>query len=351
VYPALAVVDALGKMTDILWVGATGGLEARLVERAGLPFESVPAAGLHGVGWRTLPGNLAAMARGIRAARRILSDFEPDVLFFTGGFVGGPVAWAGRHIPSVTLVPDIEPALSQRMIGRLADRICVSTEASLDHYRRREKLVVTGYPSRFAGRAWPVAEARQRLGLSDDRPVVLVVGGSTGARSINRAVWAGLPGLLAAAQLVHLVGERDWAEAQPHIAALTTEQAAHYHPFAYLHDEMGWALAAADLAVSRAGASAIGDYPLFGLPAVLVPYPHAWRYQRTNAAYLAKRGAAITIDDQRLNYELPAAVVELLGDGPRLMAMAEAARRLARPDAAERIAVVLRQTAGQAGAP
>ena len=346
----MAVVAALGKMTDIRWVGATGGIEARMVERAGLVFDSVPAAGLHGVGWRHLPGNALAMARGVWAAGRILRQFDPDVLFFTGGFVGGPVAWAGRDRPSVTFVPDIEPALSQRMIGRLADRICVSTEDSLAFYRQPAQVVVTGYPSRFAGRDWPAEEAHRQLGLSNDLPVVLVVGGSTGARSINRAVWSVLPNLLGDTQIVHLVGARDWAEAQPVIAGLDPELARHYRPYAYLDDEMGWALAAADLAVSRAGASALGDFPLFGLPAILVPYPHAWRYQRTNAAYLRQHGAAVLLEDGRLAEELLSQVEALLADPARLERMARASRSLARPDAAEQIAQVLRQTARRGGA-
>ena len=120
VYPALAVVHALGNNADVLWVGGEGGMEGDLVPRTGLDYASIPAAGLHGVGLRSLPGTLWKLGRGVGAARKILRSFQPDVLFFTGGFVGIPVAVAGRNIPQALYVPDIEPGLAARWISRRA---------------------------------------------------------------------------------------------------------------------------------------------------------------------------------------------------------------------------------------
>src|SRR5512141_1640290 len=133
VYPALAVLQALSAKhpgVETLWVGGEGGMEAELVKRAGIPFTSIPAAGLHGVGLRTLPRNLLQLARGTAAARRILSDFHPDVLFFTGGFVAGPLAFAahtrprsaGGAVPTLVYVPDIEPGMALRSLAQFADR-------------------------------------------------------------------------------------------------------------------------------------------------------------------------------------------------------------------------------------
>ena len=142
---------------------------------------------------------------------------------------------------------------------------------------------MTGYPTRPELAEWPgrKVEARQKLGITSDRLVLFVFGGSKGACSINRAVSAILPQLLAELELVHITGTLDWDEIQQIAKSLATGQVEHYHPFPYLHEDMGAALAAADLVVSRAGASTLGEYPLFGLPAILVPYPYAWRTKRS----------------------------------------------------------------------
>lgn len=347
-YPALAVVGALGERADVLWVGGQGGMEERLVRRAGLPFEAIPAAGLHGVGLAALPGNLLQLARGTVAVSGVLREFRPDVLFFTGGYVGGPVAAAGLRAPKVTFVPDVEPALALRWISRVADRVCVTTDESPRYYRRVEKVTVTGYPSRFEEDRPDMESGRRALGLGMDLPVVLVLGGSRGARSINRALWEGLDPLLGRAQVLHLTGERDWPEVDTVRQRLSSGLAARYKPHAYLHDEMGQALAAADLVVSRAGASALGEYPLFELPSILVPYPHAWRYQRTNAAFLAGRGAAIVLDDDELDRELLPTVRSLLKDEARRAEMGRAAAGLAREGAAKAVAEELLRVGGKA---
>jgi UDP-N-acetylglucosamine--N-acetylmuramyl-(pentapeptide) pyrophosphoryl-undecaprenol N-acetylglucosamine transferase len=179
---------------------------------------------------------------------------------------------------------------------------------------------------------------------------VLVTGGSRGARSLNRAVIAALPDWLRNFAVIHLSGELDWPEVAQAQAALPAEARAHYFAVPYLH-EMGQALAAADLVVSRAGASALGEYPLFGLPAVLVPYPHAWRYQQVNADTLVRRGAALRLNDEDLPARLAAEVRGLLSDPARLAAMRAAAQAAATPEAAAHIARLLMQLAGAAEGP
>lgn len=324
-------------------------MEASLVRRAGIAFEAIPAAGLHGVGLRALPGNLWQLARGVAEARRVIERFAPDALFFTGGYVGVPVALAGRRLPKVVYVPDIEPGLALKLLSRMADVVAVTAEPSLGLYPRRKNVVVTGYPIRPELQTVNRAAARQALGLETGRPVVLVFGGSRGARSINRALWACLPRILDRAQVVHITGELDWPETSPVQAALPADLAGGYHPHAYLHDEMAAALASADLAVSRAGASTLGEFPLFGLPAVLVPYPHAWRYQKVNAEHLVRCGAAVCVKDEDLGEQLAPTVLGLLADRSRLETMAAAARRLARPQAASAIAAEIERLAETRG--
>jgi UDP-N-acetylglucosamine--N-acetylmuramyl-(pentapeptide) pyrophosphoryl-undecaprenol N-acetylglucosamine transferase len=338
VYPALAVVGALGKRVEVLWVGSEGGIETSLVERAGYAFTPVPAAGVHGVGIRNLPGNLRQLFQGINAARKVIDEYQPDVLFFTGGFVGIPIALAGWRLPKAIFVPDIEPALALRLIGRMADVIAVVAETSKSHYSSDRHVVVTGYPTRSELQVVTRDESRTSLNLSTERPVVLVFGGSRGARSINQALWGCLTNLLNKVQVVHITGELDWPQVEEVQESLPQHLTGEYHPFAYLYDEMVLALASADLVVSRAGAATLGEYTLLGLPAVLVPYPHAWRYQKVNADYLVSQGAAVQIDDEELANKLLATVVGLIEDTDRLSKMALAMQQLAVANAAETIA-------------
>ncbi len=344
-YPALAVIAELSEKAEVLWVGGQGGMEAALVKRAGIPFEAIPAAGLHGVGIRSLPVNAIRLLQGIPAAKRIIRRFRPDVLFFTGGYVGLPVALASRYLPKAVFVPDIEPALALRLISRFARVINVSTAVSKHFYSRRKRVVVTGYPTKGDYVVRGKAEAKQIFGLDENARTLLVFGGSRGARSINEAVWEILPKLLEIAQVVHITGELDWPRVPAVIEKLNATQASRYHPHPYVHEGMGQALGAADLVVSRAGAATIGEYPLFGLPAVIVPYPHAWRYQEVNAAYLEDSGGAIVLRDEDLRKTLLLTVRELMQDHSRLEAMGTAMRRLSKPGAAKQIATEIENLA------
>ena len=347
VYPALAVHSALTtKIADVdtLWVGSRGGMEESLVKRQGIAFESIPAAGLHGVGIANLPRNLSLLAQGVVAARRLLKEFKPDVLFFTGGYVAVPVALAGHSIPTLLFVPDIEPGLALKSLRRFADAVAVVTGQSQKYFRR--KVRETGYPIRPDLALWDRETATRHLGISGGLPVLLVFGGSKGARSINLAVINNLRDLLAKFEIVHLSGETDWTYVKHMREQLPMELADRYHAMPYLH-EMGAALAAADLVVSRAGASVLGEFPLFGLPAVLVPYPHAWRYQKVNAEFLAYRGAAVILEDQRLNEQLMLTLNVLLDNRNKMKSMRAAMFELSHPRAAEKIANVLIELAGE----
>jgi undecaprenyldiphospho-muramoylpentapeptide beta-N-acetylglucosaminyltransferase len=348
VYPALAVHNALLKEKpdlETLWVGGEGGLEAGLIERTGITFKTIPAAGIHGVGLKNLPRNLFQVIRGMGASLKIIWDFKPDVLFFTGGYVAFPMAVVGWFKQSVLFVPDIEPGVALKTIARLADRITVTAEAS-KVFLRGKKLIVTGYPTRLELAKWTREEARAKLGLNPSLPTLLVFGGSKGAHSINAAMLEHLPALLARLQIVHITGELDWPMVTARRNSLTATQAERYHAYPYLHEEMGAALAAADLVVSRAGASTLGEFPLFGLPAILVPYPHAWRYQKVNADYLAQRGAAVVLEDSRLVDELYTTICTLLDNPGKMAAMRKSMRDLARPQAAQAIAAQLAEMAG-----
>jgi len=347
VYPALAVHSVLASKVAVvktLWVGSEGGIEESLVKRQGIPFRSIPAAGIHGVSPLALPRNFTLIARGVFAARRILNDFKPDVLFFTGGYVAVPMAFAGRSIPSLLYVPDIEPGMALKSLASSADVLAVTTEQSQQFFNKR--VYETGYPLRPELALWDRQTAHHHLGISGKFPVLLVLGGSKGAHSINLAVLSQLSSLLEKFEIIHLSGETDWQLVEGARDQMPARLSEHYHAMSYLH-EMGAALASADLVVSRAGASCLGEYPLFGLPAVLVPYPYAWRYQKVNADYLASRGAAITLEDHRINDELLVTLNVLIENPNKLKAMRAAMFELSHPRAAEKIASALIQLAGE----
>lgn len=347
-YPALAVHEALKSKhpnVETLWVGGEGGMEEELVKRAEIPFRSIPAAGVHGVGLRALPGNLVKLTRGVIESRRILAEFNPDVLFFTGGYVAGPMAVAGHDLPIVLYVPDIEPGLALKFLGYFSDVVTVTAPDSQKYFSNPGRVILTGYPLRSDLSAWSREKAAHHFGLDPDSPVLLVTGGSKGARSINTAILSHLDELLDLAQIIHITGSLDWQTVEKKALQLPEERKHRYHIMPYLH-EMGAALSVADLVLSRAGASTLGEYPLFGLPAILTPYPYAWRYQKVNADYLAERNAAVILQDELLEDKLLPVVNDLLTNRNKREAMRAAMKKLSKPQAAGMIASQLVKLAG-----
>jgi UDP-N-acetylglucosamine--N-acetylmuramyl-(pentapeptide) pyrophosphoryl-undecaprenol N-acetylglucosamine transferase len=279
------------------------------------------------------------LGRAVFVARSHLRRGRPAAILTTGGYVSGPVALAARweSVPLIVFVPDIEPARSIKTISRFAARVCVSVPDSLSYFPSG-KAVVTGYPLGRRITAWTRSKGRKALELTGELPVLLVFGGSRGARSINRAVLSNIVALSELAQVIHITGTLDWSEVEAARESLPLAVRERYTACPYLHDEMGAALAAADVVVSRAGAGVLGEFPHFGVPAVLVPYPHAWRYQRVNAGWLADRGAAVVVEDAELTEKLVPTLLPLLTELPRRAAMSAAAQGLARSKAAYEVA-------------
>ncbi|MBN1286863.1 MAG: UDP-N-acetylglucosamine--N-acetylmuramyl-(pentapeptide) pyrophosphoryl-undecaprenol N-acetylglucosamine transferase [Anaerolineae bacterium] len=349
IYPALAVADALAAErpgVELLFVGSAGGMESDLVASAGRPFAGVSAGPLHGVGPVRMASSAVKLAVGLAQALRLLGRFRPAVVFTTGGWASVPVSAAAwlRGVPVVAFVPDIEPGLTLKVIGRLARRVA-ATVADTAPYFAPGKVIATGYPLRPELCRATRAAAVEHFALDPERQTLLVFGGSRGAESINRAAAAVAGEWLAdGVQVLHISGKLDW----PAVQAVQTRLAdPHYHAFPYLHGAaMGLAFAAADLAVARGGAGILGEFPYFGLPAVVVPYPHAWRYQKVNADWLASRGAAVYLDDAALGDGLLPAVRGLLGAPARLAEMRARSAALATRDGARNIACVVLEVAG-----
>jgi len=325
-----------------LFVGEDAGMERALVEREGVPFAAIHAGALNGVGLVQAARGALRLLRGMFEALRLLASFRPHVVLLTGGFVGVPVAVAAwlRRVPSVVYLPDIEPGLALQLMARFAHRIAVTAPES-SRFVSAEKMIVTGYPARAAFAQADRPAARRRLGLPDDGAVLLVYGGSRGAQSINRAVVAGIERLAAECTVVQVTGALSWNEVSAAHARAAESVRARWKVYPYLHEEMVDAMAAADLTVCRSGASALGELPCVGLPAVLVPYPFAWRFQKTNAQHLSSRGAAIMLEDGAMADQLVGRVLDLLGDRDALASMRAASRAAARCDGARRIADVV----------
>jgi UDP-N-acetylglucosamine--N-acetylmuramyl-(pentapeptide) pyrophosphoryl-undecaprenol N-acetylglucosamine transferase len=350
VYPALAVVEALLDpnriskglpsltLADLLWIGSKGGIEAEMVQKAGIKFSGLEAGGLRGMGPVVKGRNALRIAGSIRRARAILTKFQPDVVLVTGGYACVSVSLAARRIglPILIYLPDIVPGQAIRFLSRFADQVAVTSEESYQHLRR-DKVVVTGYPVRRGIFDLDEVAAQQSLGLDPDQPVLLVFGGSRGARSINRAIVASLQDLLPVCQVVHISGrlDADW------VAGLTKrlpeELKDRYQHHEYVHD-MPRFLVAADLVVARAGAATMGEFPAAGLPAILVPYPYSGQHQMPNAEYMERNGAARLLLDDDLESGLTPTILTILKDAELRLAMEESARAMVRADAADRIA-------------
>lgn len=344
VYPALAALEGLlayppagATADDILWVGSRDGVERDILSRTAYGYEGVSTGPLRGANPLEAVRSAWLIVRGALQAGRLLRRWRPAAVLATGGFVSVPLALAAwlRRVPLLVYLPDMEPGLAVRALARIATRVAVSFAPAAEHL---PGAVVTGYPVRRALFELLRDDARARLGLHEGLPMILVMGGSRGARSINQALQAALPSLLQRAEVLHITGSLDYEQCAMAQAALPAELQARYRVHAYLHDEMVPALAAADLVIARSGAATLGEFPAVGLPAVLVPYPYAGQHQRVNAAYLADAGAAVVLEDDRLADELGPTLERLLDDDDALRRMAAAARSLSMPRAAERIA-------------
>ena len=333
--PALAVADALrAEGAKVVFVGGERA-ERTLVPQAGYPLEPISVEGLSRSNPLKAARAAAKAVAAVGAAARILSRVKPDAVMGGGGYVAGPVGLAAvaRRTPLVLTEADSHLGLANRMLAPLARRVCLGFPIQ---GREGDRYLHTGRP--VPPPATDRAAARARFGIPEGEDCVLVFGGSLGARSINEAAveaFAGAPYLV-----LHAAGARDFAALRDRVPG------ERYDLREYI-DGFGEALLASDLCVARAGGS-IFEVAAHGRPAILVPYPHAaGDHQAANARWMEQAGAAVVIEDRELTPErLRSTVDGLLADRERLEEMGRASARLARPDAAQRIAAELLAAAG-----
>jgi len=348
VIPALAIANQLQKdySAEILFIGTARGIENRLVPAAGYPLKLVRVGALKNVSLVTRLKTAFDLPRALWDAGGMLSEFAPDVVIGVGGYASGPAMMAAvvKHIPTLAFEPNVVPGFANRMVARFVSGAAVHFEETAKYFRHG---TVTGVPVRHAFFQIPP----KRGGT----PTVLVFGGSQGAHAINDAIIRCLPVLQREAPGIHIIhqtGERDYNDAlagyEDVIAAAPSASASFtYEVFKFI-DDMSAAFARADLVVCRSGASTVAEITAAGKPAVFVPFPRAADdHQRVNAEALAKHGAAVVVEEPKLEgVWLAETISALLQDPRRLQQMSQAARELSHPNAARDIAAMAARVAG-----
>jgi UDP-N-acetylglucosamine--N-acetylmuramyl-(pentapeptide) pyrophosphoryl-undecaprenol N-acetylglucosamine transferase len=331
-FPGLAVAEEFQRrdaMTSILFIGTAQGIEARALPQQGYELALLSVRGLKGRGARGLLDAVYGVPASLWRCLKILGEFRPDVVIGLGGYASGPMLLAAtlRRIPRAIMEQNLRPGFTNKWLARFVDRVFTSY-ADSSNFFAGARVLETGNPVRW--RSLPAVRPSEKFTL-------LVFGGSAGARRINFAVLAALKlvaDLAARLKVIHQTGQADYSAVREAYDALGFE--AEVTPFI---DHMDQAYARADLIVCRAGATTVAELTAFGKAAILVPYPYAiYDHQRANAQALEARGAAELILDQELSGEKLAARLRFyLGTPEKLAMMADAARALGRPEAAQRI--------------
>lgn len=357
--PAIAVANELRQRrpnTEVLFVGAHGGMECDLVPRAGYDIKTVPASSLkHNVKPASIVHNCKVVLRmgaTLQAARNIVTAFCPDVVLGTGGYASFSVVRAASKlgIPTAVHESNVSPGLTTKLLSRNADRMLVSFEEATKAYRHEERVVLTGTPVRSEFYLTTKSEARKKLGFAPDKALVVSCFGSLGARDMNRhfvdfmALEAGKNEW----QHLHVTGKFGWQWMPDAVmqAGVDLQANPNIRMIEYLYD-MPAVMAAADLFVTRSGASTLAELMVSGTPAILVPSPNVTgNHQEKNALALAEKNAAVLMRESecsgRVLYDR---VAILLRKKYELEDLRTCLLDMAQLDAAERIADILTQLA------
>ena len=335
IFPAVAIANELRRRhpaADILFVGANGRMEMTRVPEAGYRIVGLDVSGLQR---RLTPQNLLfplRVIRSVRKAGKLLEEFRPDAVVGVGGYASAPVLLAAtsRAIPALIQEQNSYAGLVNKLLGRRVNTICVAY-AGMDQFFPADKIVLTGNPVRAEIAGGSRAEALEFFGLTADKPVLLVVGGSLGARTLNEATAAALPRLQAAGvQLLWQTGKLYY----PQAAAQAAPYAAAGLRALEFVGRMDLAYAAAAVVVSRAGALSVSELCLTGKPSILVPSPNvAEDHQTKNALALTQRHAALLVTDAEAPARLYDTALALLQNPTQQRQLTENIRPLARPDA------------------
>lgn len=342
-----------GGRDEVTFVGTPDGLEARLVREAGIDFVGLAARGFDRSRPLSLPIALGVLLVSSLRAVALIRRVRPGVVAGFGGYVSIPVGLAAvlTRTPLVLHEQNSVPGLANKVLSRWARRVGVTYEGSRRLLARPDRAVLTGNPVRRAVLASERKAGRRALGIDENALLLLVFGGSRGARHINTVVVGARDELLAEERTVvlHIAGRAEAADVAAALEAAGGDGGGRYRVLEYL-DDMGSAIAAADLVLARAGATSIAEITALGRPAVLVPYPYATDdHQTLNAVALGEGGAALVVADAELDAPgFSGSLVALLADGSRRATMAAASAALGRRDAAAAVAALIRGAATSA---
>jgi len=342
IFPALAIAHALKKNypeTEILFVGATGKMEMEKVPAAGYEIIGLPIAGIK----RSLSiDNLffpVKLIKSLSKAKSILKSFQPDIAIGVGGYASGPMLFAAsmNGIPTLIQEQNSYPGITNKLLSKKATKICVAYEG-MDKFFQSSKIMFTGNPVRedIKDLHNKKSIAAQYFQLSESIPTLLIVGGSQGARSINKAIYAGLEKLNdSGIQVLWQTGKSFFAEATEKIVQINSDS---IKAFDFI-SKMDLAYSLCDLVVARAGASTVSELCIVKKPSILVPLPTAAEdHQTKNCLALVNRNAAILIKDQDAASKLVDESISLMNNLSKREDLAKNIAPLARPDAADTIA-------------
>lgn len=346
IYPALTIADqikALKPEAEILFVGTQAGLEKDIVPRYGYKLRFINVAGFkRSLSLDTLRSAFK-LVRGLADANSLISEFKPDLVIGTGGYVCGPIVFLAslRGIPTAIQEQNALPGVTNKILAKFVKKVFFGYKEAEKYFGGSSQKVYTGNPIRTEILNAKREEAIEKFGLDPAKKTILVSGGSRGARSINKAmvsVEAALSGRQDV-QILHATGQDNYEEHMKLLKEKCSDLADNIIVKPYLHD-MPVALAAADLAVFRAGAIGLAELTAKGIPSILVPYPYATaNHQEFNARALEASGATKVILDKDLNGEnLQEEIEKLLISDKELQKMKKAAKEMGRPQAAMDIA-------------
>ncbi len=345
IFPAISIANALKKKcpdAEFLFVGAEGRMEMEKVPQAGYQIEGLQVSGLDRHNMLKNIKVIYRFAKSIAKAKKIIKEFKPDAAVGVGGYASAAALYAANSqgVPTFLQEQNSYAGKANKFLAKNAKKICVAYD-NMDRFFEADKIIKTGNPVRqeLANVPFKSAEALQAFNLSADKKTLLIIGGSLGARTINQSVTGGLQKLKdAGIQVIWQTGkyyyEQCKAEADKSDNALLTCTA-------FVKD-MAKAYAAADLVISRAGASSISEICLLGKPSVLVPSPNVTEdHQTKNALALSTKGAAILVKDADAPKELIDTVIEVINNNEKLGELSQNAGKMAERDSADRIADIV----------